>query len=237
MAIKGKSRKRAKSRAPALPPKPVVSARKTPLPLRRDVKRALVVTLAVLALLGGLRLWQNVSRSSSLKKYDIKVTTAQLVFSNHFNTQTPGNVDSSVQAFTGGTLKAADFLKLTEAWEKDFRAASEAVAKVKPINKTVEEAQFLMQQGIDGYTRVVRLWTFAGQLKQTADAETDAKRKKALNDQVQAILLQADDIRRGQAEKDYKRGVDLLTELNIEWGLQKKQSEQQQQQQQQQVPQ
>jgi hypothetical protein len=52
---------------------------------------------------------------------------------------------------------------------------------------------------------------------------------------VQVILLQADDIRKGQADGAYKRGVEKLTALNVEWGLQKKQSDQQQQQQQ--VPQ
>ena len=231
MAIKGKSRKRSKPKPPALPPKPTVSSRKTPLPLRRNVKRTAVIVLTLLAFLGGLRVWQNVSRSDALRDYDVKITSAQRVFIQYFAPQAPNGIDQSVQAFTSGQLPAASFLKLTELWEKDFRAASTALAKVKTPNKVVEDAQFLIVQGVDSYTRVVRLWNLAAKMRTLADAEKDVKKKKALSDQVQVVLLQADDLRKSNAETLYARGAKLLTDLNVEYGLQKKQDTQQQQQQ------
>jgi hypothetical protein len=234
VAIKGKSRKRSKPKPPALPPKPTVSSRKTPLPLRRNVKRAAVIVLAVLAFMGGLRVWQNVSRSDSLRSYDKRISSAQTVFIRYFTPNAPSGVDQNVQSFTSGQLSAESFRKLTELWETDFRAASTAIGKLKPPNKVVEDSQFLIQQGVDGYVRVVRLWNLAAQLRGLADAEKDVKKKKVLNDKVQVVLLQADDVRKGTAESLYARGATKLSDLNVEWGLQKKQDTQQQQQQQQQ---
>jgi hypothetical protein len=224
VAIKGKSRKRSKSRAPALPPRPAITSRKTPLVMRRDVKRAVVIVLAVLAFLGGLRVWQNVSRTHSLRKYDQKLTTAQGQFIQHFSPNVPTNVDQNLQNFQQGKVSAAAFLAVTSIWDKDFTASATAVGKLKTPNKVVAQAQFLIQQGIDGYARVARMWNFAAQIKQLGDATKDATIKKTLNDRLQVVLLEADDARRQGADKLYSEGAKQLTDLNVEWGLQKKQA-------------
>ena len=223
MAIKGKSRKRSKSKAPALPPRPAYTVRKTPIVLRRDVKRAAVIVLAILAFLGGTRVWVNVSRSDSLRDYDKKLTTAQTQFIQYFSPQVQANVDTNLQNFQQGKLAAAMFLSQAQTWQKDFTAAATAVGKLKPPNKVVREAQFLLQQGIAGYARVAGLWQIAAQLKQSADATKDKTIKQAYIDKEQSVLLQADDARRQGADLFYSRGAKQLTDLNIEWGLQKPQ--------------
>jgi hypothetical protein len=196
------------------------------------MKRTAVIVLTLLAFFGGLRVWQNVSRSHGLRDYDRRITSAQTVFIQYFAPQAQNGVDQTVQAFTSGSFAADRFLKVTELWEKDFRTASGAIAKLKTPNQVVADAQFLIGQGVDSYIRVVRLWNLAAQIRALADAEKDTKKKKALNDKVQVVLLQADDLRKQNAETLYARGAKLLTDLNVEYGLQKRQSTQPQQQQQ-----
>ena len=224
MAIKGKSRKRSKSRAPALPPKPAYSVRKTPIVLRRDVKRSVVIVLAVLAFLGGIRVWENVSRSDSLRAYDRKIAAAQSQFIQYFSPQAPASVDSNLQNFKQNKLAAATFLSQAQTWQKDFAAAATAIGKLKTPNKTVREAQFLIQAGISEYSRIAGLWTIAAQLKQAADQTADKTIKQKFIDREQSVLLQADDMRTQGSDPLYRRGATLLTNLNVEWGLQKKQS-------------
>ena len=45
-----------------------------------------------------------------------------------------------------------------------------------------------------------------------------------LDDEEVSEALQADDARRQGADKLYSRGATQLTDLNVEWGLQKKQA-------------
>jgi len=224
VAIKGKSRKRSKSKAPALPPRPAYQVRKTPIVLRRDVKRAAIVVLAVLAFLGGIRVWVNVSRSDSLRAYDRKITTAQGLFVQYFSPNAPASVDTNLQNFQQGKLAAATFLSQAQTWAKDFATSATAVGKLKTPNDVVRDAQFLIQQGISGYARVANLWIVAAQLKQSADATKDKTLKQAYLDKENAVLLQADDARRQGADALYARGAKLLTDLNVKWGLQKKQA-------------
>jgi len=221
LAIKGKSRKRSRAKAPALPPRPAIGSRKTPLPLRRDVKRAVVIVLAVLAFLGGLRVWQNVSRSDALREYDRKLTTAQNQFIGHFSPGVPTNVDQNVQAFTSGQLGATMFIALANQWETDFRASADAVGKLKTPNDVIADGQFLIQQSITSYVEVARLWNLAGQLRQIADAEKDKKKKSALNDRVQVLMIEADGLRKQHADLLYQQGAKKITDLNVEYGLQK----------------
>ena len=221
MAIKGKSRKRSKTRAPQ-PPKPSITVKKTPIVLRRDVKRIVVSVLAVLAFLGGARVWENVSRSDKLRDYDKALSAASAQFVQYFSAQNPSNVDTNVQNFQQGKLAAATFLTLTQTWDTDFTSAAKAVGKLKPPGG-IREAQYLMQQGITGMARVARLWNLAAQLQQLADGTKDAKVKQSYKDKVQAILLQADDLRRQGAEPLFARGQTQWTNLNYEWGVIKKQ--------------
>lgn len=219
MAIKGKSRKRSKARGPALPPRPAVGARKTPLPLRRDMKRAAVITLTVLAFLGGLRVWQNDSRADALEKFNIRLQAAQTSMFKHFSDQAPAAFDKNVQAFTQGSIGGAPIIALAELWEKDFRASKAAVAKLKAPNAVAKDSKFLLEQGIEGYIGVVRLLNAAGQVRVLADAEKDAKQKQELLAKVQVILLQADEWRKQRADELYKAGATKLTALNHEYGV------------------
>jgi hypothetical protein len=223
LAIKGKSRKRSRPKAPALPPRPTVSSRKTRLVFRRDVKRGVVIVLAVLALLGGLRVWENDSRSSALRTFNQKLALAQSKFLSYFAQSSPASVDQNVSAFTQGTIGGGAFITLADLWEKDFTAAEQKVAKLKAPNPLAEEAKFLMQQGINGYVGVVRLYNLAGQLKLVADSEKDAAQKKILNDKIQVLLEHADQWRKQRADILYARGATNLTALNIRYGIEKKQ--------------
>ena len=218
MAIKGKSRKRSRPRT-SLPPKPAVGARKTPLPMRKDVKRAAVIVLAVLSLLGGLRVWQNVSRSDALRAYDTKLTGAQEPLFRHLRQDAPTNFEKSIQDFTGGTLGGQPFIALADQWEKDFKSSQDRVKKLKAPNKVVEEAQNLIAVGLDGYVGLARLYNVAGQVKLLAEAEKDAKKKTELNNKVQVILQHAQEWRTQRVDEVYKAGALKLQNLKLEYGL------------------
>jgi hypothetical protein len=234
VAIKGKSRKRSRPKAPPRPPRPAIGARKTPLAFRRDVKRAVVIVLAIASLLGGLRVWQNVSRADALKLFNRKLAQAQTSFIQHFAPDAPASFDKNIQAFTAGQIGGGVMIALATLWEKDFRATEDKVAKLKAPNKVAEDARVLIMQGIDGYVGVVRLFNLAGQVSQIAAVEKDPKQKLLLNDKVKVLMQHADEWRKQRADKIYTLGAQKLSELNIEYGIEKPQSTQQQQQQQQQ---
>jgi hypothetical protein len=234
VAIKGKSRKRSKPKAAPRPPRPAIGSRKTPLQFRRDVKRALVITLAVLSLLGGLRVWQNVSRGDALKQFNRKLALAQTSFIQHFAPNAPANFDKNITAFTGGQIGGGAMIALATLWEKDFRATEGKVEKLKAPNPVAEDARWLIQQGIDGYVGVVRLFNLAGQWRQLADAEKDPKQKQLLIDKVKVLMQHADEWRKQRADVIYTRGAQKLSELNIAYGIEKPQTQSTNQQQQQQ---
>jgi len=223
VAIKGKSRKRSKPRRVALPPRPAIGARKTPPAFRRDVKRAVVITLSVLSLLGGLRVWQNDSRSESLKKFNQRLAQAQSTFIAHFSPNAPTAFDKNIDAFTQGQIGGGAMIALATLWEKDFRDTENKVAKLKAPNPVAKDAQELIQQGIDGYVGVVRLFNLAGQIRQIADAEKDPAQKQLLLDKVKVTMQQADEWRKQRADVIYTRGAKRLSELNIQYGIEKPQ--------------
>jgi hypothetical protein len=224
VAIKGKSRKRSRPKAPPRPPRPAMGGRKTPLPFRRDVKRAVVIVLAIASLLGGLRVWQNVSRADELKKFNTKLAQAQTSFIQHFAPNAPASFDKNIQAFTEGQLGGGAMIALATLWEKDFRATEDKVTKLKAPNKVAEDARWLIQQGIDGYLGVVRLFNAAGQVRQIADVEKDPKQKTLLLDKVKVLMQHADEWRKQRADVIYTRGAQKLSELNIDYGIEKRQA-------------
>lgn len=224
MAIKGKSRKRSRPKAPPRPPRPAIGARKTPLPFRRDVKRAVVIVLAIASLLGGLRVWQNVSRADALKQFNRKLAQAQTSFIQHFSPDAPASFDKNIQAFTAGQIGGGAMIALATLWEQDFRAAEDKVAKLKAPNKVAEDSRVLIQQGIDGYVGVVRLFNLAGQVSQIAAVEKDPKQKQLLNDKVKVLMQHADEWRKQRADKIYTLGAQKLSELNIDYGIEKRQA-------------
>ena len=210
MAIKGK--KRPRQRGQALPPRPTISARKTPLGLRRDVKRAVVITLAVLAMLGGLRVWQNVSRADGVRDYNRKLVAAQEPLLTHLRQDSLTNVQTSLDAFQKGQMPGKQFLDLSALWEKDFGKAKDNVTALKPPNDVARKAQALIVDGLDGYVGVARLYNVAAQMKQNAEAEKDTAKKKQWDDKVQVLLQHALEWRQ-RADTVYTTGqceLDLL---------------------------
>lgn len=217
MAIKGKSRKRSKARGPALPPKPAVGARKQPLPARKDVKRAVVILLSLLAFLGGLRVWQNDARADAVNEYRFKLARAEEPFLVHLRQDAPTNFDTTIQGFTSGQVPAQQFLTVSALWEKDFKRAVDAIKKLKTPNEVVAESQNLIALAIDEYVGVARLYNLAAQFKQLADDEKDAKRKQALDAKVQVVLQHADEWRKQRADEVFRAGATKLNDLLLRY--------------------
>jgi hypothetical protein len=230
VAIKGKSRKRSKARAPALPPRPTISARRTPLPVRRDVKRAAVIVLALVSLLGGLRLWQNISRSDALRTYDVALRRAQGPLLSHFEPNSLTNVQQVVQGFTQGQVTADQLKGAADLWEKDFKTTVDNIRKLKPPNDVARDAQEAMAQGIDGYVGVARMYNVAAQVKKLSETTRDATQKQALDGQVQVILQHATEWTE-RANKVYDLGNKPLTDLKVRYGIEEPLPPQQPQQQ------
>lgn len=232
MAIKGKSRKRGGgSRRSSVAPKPVVVERKPPFLARRGVKRTTLVVLVVLVVLGALRVWQNVGRSNALKAYDRRLIRAQGLLTTHLDPSAITSMSRNGSDFASGKLTGEQFLALAKQWETDFTQVKTDVSKLKGP-KQLGDAQKLIAQGIDGYVGVARLYQVAAQQRQLADA-TDAKAKatkdpafkkileeraKAERDQVQVLILHADEARR-RANEVYDLGKAKLDALKEEWGI------------------
>ncbi|MGH2794369.1 MAG: hypothetical protein ACRDKG_08680 [Actinomycetota bacterium] len=214
MAIKGK--KRPRPRGQALPPRPTISARKPPLAARRDVKRAAVITLAVLAMLGGLRIWQNVSRADAVRDYNAELISAQEPLLGHLRQDSLTNVQTSLDQFQQGKMPGKQFLDLSAIWETDFKKAKENVDALKPPNDVAKEAQQLIVEGLDGYIGVARMYNLAAQLKQNGEAEKDAAKKKLWDDKVQVLLQHALEFRQ-RADRVYTIGQGKFDDLKVRY--------------------
>jgi hypothetical protein len=218
VAIKGRTRRRSRSRARALPPRPQVSPRRTPLPFRRDVKRAAVIVLAVLSLLGGLRLWQNIARADALRRFDRALQRAQQPLLAHFDPNAVTNFQSTIQQFSEGKVSADQFRGVTELWEKDFKAAEDAVKRLRAPNEVAAQAKDAIVEGLDAYVGVARLYNVAAQVKKLAEGARDPALKKALEDQVQVVLQHASEWR-ARADRVYDLGNKRLQALKVRYGL------------------
>ena len=222
MAIKGKSRKgRSKARAPAQGPRPTMTVRRTPVPLRRDVKRAVVIALTIASLVGGLRVWENVSRSDSLRAFNRKLSAAEQGLIKHLLQTSPTNVDQNVDGFTKGTVSVAQFDALTKTWETDFTASEDKLKKLKAPNQVAADALKIMIEGIDGYVGFARLYNVAAQIRSVEDGTKDPKVKKAIEDRVLVVLQHAKEWR-DRADRVYTIGNTMFTDLKIRYGVEKK---------------
>lgn len=219
MAIKGK--KRPRPRGQALPPRPTVPARRTPLGQRRSVKRALVIVLSLLSLLGGLRVWQNVSRSDAVREFNKKLISAQEPLINHLRPESFTNVQTNLDAFTKGQVSGKQFLDLSALWETDFGKAKDAMDALKAPNEVAKQTQELMVEGLDGYVGVARLYNVAAQLKQNAEAEKDVAKKKLWDDKVQVVLQHALEWRQ-RADRVYTIGQTMFDDLKDRYGVEPK---------------
>ncbi|MGH2786200.1 MAG: hypothetical protein ACRDJ1_13140 [Actinomycetota bacterium] len=214
MAIKGK--KRPRPRGQALPPRPTVPARKTPLAMRKSVKRAAVITLAVLAMLGGLRIWQNVSRADAVREFNADLIAAQEPLLGHLRQDSLTNVQTSLDAFQKGQMPGKQFLDLSAIWEADFKKSKENVDALKPPNDVAREAQLLIVEGLEGYVGVARLYNVAAQMKQNAEAEKDVAKKKLWDDKVQVLLQHALEWRQ-RADRVYTIGQGKFDDLKVRY--------------------
>jgi hypothetical protein len=219
VAIKGKNRP--KPRGQALPPRPTVSARKTPLAMRRNVKYAAVITLAVLAMLGGLRIWQNVSRADAVREFNGDLIAAQEPLLGHLRQDSLTNVQTSLEQFQQGQMPGKQFLDLSAIWEADFKKAKENVDGLKPPNDVAEESQKLIVEGLDGYIGVARLYNVAAQMKQNAEAEKDAAKQRLWNDKVQVMLQHALEFRQ-RADRVYTIGQGKFDDLKDRYSVEPK---------------
>ncbi len=232
MAIKGKSKSRGgKARSSA--PRPVITERKPPFLARKSVRIAIVAVFGVAAILGALRVWQNKGRSNDLRAYDRALTRSQALIVTHFEEGSLTGFRTSIQEFKDGKLDPKRFRDLAALWEKDFRASKESVAKLKPP-KQLGNAQELVVQGIDAYVGIARMYQMAATQREiatesqnVAKAEKDAAQKKKLEaqakkdaDQVQVILLQVGEWQT-RADALYSLGIKRITELKVEWGVEK----------------
>lgn len=219
MAIKGK--KRPRPRGQALPPRPTVPARRTPLAQRRAVKRTAVIVLSILAMFGGLRVWQNVARANAVREFNSKLLSAQEPLINHLREDSLTSVPASLDAFTKGQMSGKQFLDLSTLWEADFKKAKENVEALAPPNEITDQAQTLIVQGLDGYVGVARLYNVAAQLKQNAEAEKDLTKKKAWDDQVQVLVQHALEWRQ-RSDGVYQVGQTMFIDLKDRYGVEKK---------------
>jgi hypothetical protein len=232
MAIKGKSKKRGGAgRRAAVAPKPVVVERRPPFLARPAVKRTMLVVLIVAVVLGGLRVWQNMGRANALKTYDRRLTRAQGLLTTHVDPSTITSISRNSSDFASGKLTAKQFLDLAKQWEADFNTTKTDIAKLKGPSQ-LGDAQALIVQGVDGYIGMARLYQVAAQQQQMADATAAAAktvkdaaarktleaRAKAERDQVQVLMLHADEARR-RADAIYDLGTAKLNALKREWGV------------------
>ena len=187
--------------------------------MRKDVKRAAVILLSVLAFLGGLRVWQNDSRGDAVNDYRRKLGTAEEPFLAHLRQDSPTNFDQAIQAFTAGQIAGITFQQVSETWEKDFTTAVTNIRKLKPPNKRLVEAQNLIALGVDGYVGLARLYNLAGQLRILADAEKDKTQKTALNQKIQVVLQHAQEWRQQRTDEVFKAGAKIFNDLLLEYHL------------------
>jgi hypothetical protein len=232
MAIKGKTKKKGgAAKRTTVAPKPIIVERKPPFLFRSAVKRTMLVVLILGVVIGGLRLWQNVSRSNALKSYDRRLTRAVGLLTKNIDASSLTSVSKNSSDFAAGKVTAAQFLALSKQWETDFTQAKAAVSALKGPSQ-LGDAQQLIAQGIDNYIGAARLYSVAGIQQQLAEA-TAAKAKaqkdkafakileeraKAERDQVQVIILHADEAR-SRADAILQLGTAKIDALKKGWGI------------------
>lgn len=215
MAIKGKTRKKSRQKAPALPPKPQIGVRKLNLLQRPGIRRAMVVVLGLAVILGGLRVWQNTARADDLRAYDRALKRAQALLLEHLSPESPTYLEKNVQDFTTKQLGSKQFKDLTQRWENDFRKAKQEVQKLKPPAQLVRAQQELVE-GLEAYVGVARLYQVAALERESADGITDAKTKEKIENQVQVILQHAREWR-DRADKIYDLGNRTIDDYKASW--------------------
>ncbi|MCA1832682.1 MAG: hypothetical protein ABR548_02435 [Actinomycetota bacterium] len=230
MAIKGKTKKKAGgARGRAGAPKPIVVERKPHLYSRTWFKRTFWSVVILAAVLGGLRVWQNVSRGNSLLRYDRNLVRSEGLLKQHLGSSVATGLSKNVEDFSAGKLDAKRFEDLGKLWEQDFKSSKDGVAKLHPPGPA-KDAQQMILNGVDAYVGVARLYQAAAIQKRLANdgdalakATKDAVLKKKIEaqakkdaDQVQVLLLHASEWRT-RADTLINQGIAQLQDLNAAW--------------------
>lgn len=214
MAIKGRSRRRSRARA-GLPPKPQVVARRKPWYRKRWFRRAVVSLVALAALLGGLRVWQNMSRSHSLRVYVAALDRAQDPLLQHLSPGSPTSFADLPGQFRRGEITPKQFREAAQAWERDFQTARDRVTGLRAPG-SLGRANTLLARGIDMYVGVARLYVPAAIQRTLADAERNAARKQRIEDQVEVLMQHADEWR-ARADEVYDLGQEQIDAFKEAW--------------------
>lgn len=222
MAIKGKARRRARSKGVHSPPKPLITPKKVPFPARKDVRHALAVVLGLVVMLGGLRVWQNDVRADALAAYHDTLRRVTTVSDVHLGAEGDTAIDPKAREFTEGKLGGAAFLKLADQWEKDFTKTRDEVRTLKPP-KQVNAAEDWLVEGLEGFIGAARLFNVAAQQRQFADLPAQAKLRQKLEDQVQVVILHANEMLT-RARGAYQKGTDILDSYLSAWHVSDSQS-------------
>jgi hypothetical protein len=215
MAIKGKARRRARSKGVHSPPKPLITPKRIPFLSRRDVRRTLAVVLGLVVMLGGVRVWQNSARADSLGDYLAALKKAEGPYTAHLGAASPTAIDKTVQDFTQAKIGVAALLKLADQWEKDFAKARDNIRALNPPKQTAA-AETWMLEGFDGLIAAARLFNVAGQQRQFADLPAQSKVQAKLEDQVQVVLLHANQMLT-RARATLQRGLNVLDSYLKSW--------------------
>ena len=215
MAIKGKSRRRSRTKGVHAPPKPQITPRKLSPWQRPDLRRGLAVALGLFVLLGGLRVWQNSARADSLRSYIRALKTAEAPYLAHVGNASPTALDKKVRDFTQAQVGVADFKTLVDRWEKDFGEAKTGVSKLVPPGPLRQAQQWILE-GLDGFAGVARLLNVAVQQREFADQPAQKALQQKLENQVQVVIQHANEWL-GRARAVYQHGVDLINDYRSSW--------------------
>lgn len=189
--------------------------------------------MVVAAALGGLRVWQNTSRSGSLRAY---ARGLQEVQGSIFARLSPGsdtNLFALAEDFKTGKISATRFREVARTWERDLAAARDALCPgAAPWSTTAQhcarrpldppgpliQANELIARAFDMYRGVAHLYVLAATHQmRLVDPETDPGRRARLQEHVNALLRDAL-LWRQRADEIYDAGWQQIQRLHAAWG-------------------
>src|SRR5713226_4076584 len=119
MAIKGKARRRGRAHR-AVAPRPHVTQKPPTLLQGVPLRRTVVIVLSLGVILGGFRIWENVSRSGALGKFAIGVVKAETAIVPYLTASSATSLDKFTRDFGSGKVTAKQLIDQANTWEKDF---------------------------------------------------------------------------------------------------------------------
>lgn len=216
MAIKGKGKsKRSDHGAPA--PRPKIEPRKKPFSKRRSVRRGSLLLVVLLALLIGSVVYGRMSRADSLRSYGKKLEKAEGDLIKDTRAGAPLSLIDLPTQFQQGKATAQQLTDASATWEKDFTAARDAVAALKPPSE-LKGANDAIRQAIEEYIGVARWYAVAAKQKALESIGTTPAAKKLLSDQFQSLLQHITEART-RAEQNVQAATTEIADLDHRWGV------------------